>query len=163
MTETEVCLFEMLDCRERRSQIQNTLLNTYHCPVISFSMNIPGPIKTNQEIQAAFLCGKEALLKEIREFLADEPVEFHEKTGDELLAAVRLPGEQLKKITTSIEDTHPFGRLFDMDVIDTDGQKLSRSTFRKCMICGCQAQECARMRRHSVKEMQAKTEEILKG
>ena len=63
-----------------------------------------------------------------------------------------------------IEDTHPLGRIFDIDVIDTDGTKLSRDSFRKCILCDCQAQECARSRRHSVDEMfQAITELIHKN
>ena len=69
--------------------------------------------------------------------------------------------KKLKNLTTEIEETHPIGRLFDMDVIDTDGQKLSRPSYRKCIICGCQAQECARTRNHTVEEMQAKIEEML--
>ena len=63
--------------------------------------------------------------------------------------------------THLIEETHPVGRLFDLDVIDINGQKLSRPSFRKCIICGCQAQECARTRKHSVNEMQSKIEEML--
>ena len=80
---------------------------------------------------------------------------------DELLLAIDCPAEKIKILTTEIEETHPIGRLFDMDVIDTDGQKLSRPSYRKCIICGCQAQECARTRKHTVEEMQAKIEEML--
>lgn len=52
-----------------------------------------------------------------------------------------------------IEETHPLDRLYDMDVIDPDGNTLSRSRYRKCLLCNCQAQECARSRKHSVDEM----------
>ena len=124
----QVVLTDMLQCRERRAQIQDTFIEQYHCPVISFCMN---------------------------------SVEIHEKTGDELLLAIDCPAEKIKNLTTEIEETHPIGRLFDMDVIDTDGQKLSRPSYRKCIICGCQAQECARTRKHTVEEMQAKIEEML--
>lgn len=88
-------------------------------------------------------------------------MEIHEKTGDELLLAVDYPAKKIKDLTTDIEETHPVGRLFDLDVIDINGQKLSRPSFRKCIICRCQAQECARTRKHSVNEMQAKIEEML--
>ncbi|MBR6901803.1 MAG: citrate lyase holo-[Synergistaceae bacterium] len=60
-----------------------------------------------------------------------------------------------------IENENKFGRLFDIDVIDADGNKLSRKNFRKCLICGKQAQECARSRTHSVKEMQEAVEKLL--
>ncbi|MFR8726300.1 MAG: citrate lyase holo-[acyl-carrier protein] synthase [Mediterraneibacter faecis] len=38
---------------------------------------------------------------------------------------------------------------------------FSRPSYRKCIICGCQAQECARTRKHTVEEMQAKIEEMV--
>ena len=46
--------------------------------------------------------------------------------------------------------------------IVNDFEKLSRKSFRKCLICEAQAQECGRSRKHSVGELQNKVEEILK-
>lgn len=159
----QVVLTDMLQCRERRAQIQDTFTEQYHCPVISFCMNIPGPVKTNEQIRTAFDSGKNTLLLKLEQAEADikNSIEIHEKTGDELLLAIDCPAEKIKILTTEIEETHPIGRLFDMDVIDTDGQKLSRPSYRKCIICDCQAQECARTRKHTVEEMQAKIEEML--
>lgn len=159
----EVVLTDMLACRERRVNTQNAYIQNYHCPVISFCMNIPGPIKTNEKIKKAFLSGKEALFaalkKENISVLAQ--IEFDDKTGNEIILAVDYPADKIKELTTEIEETHPFGRLFDMDVIGTNGEKFSRGVYRKCLICGCQAQECARSRKHTVAEMQAKIEEML--
>ena len=86
---------------------------------------------------------------------------YDEPSGDELIMALDAPAEDIKTLATEIEESHPLGRLFDMDVIGTDGMKLSRGTYRKCIICGCQAQECARSRKHSVEELQAKIEDLL--
>lgn len=152
----EVTLTDMLYCRERRASLQTELIQTYHCPVLSFCMNIPGPVKTTEQIQQAFEQGVNEL---IRQFEAKQipvlyKIAFHETTGDELLWAVNYPASELKEITVSIEENHPRGRLFDMDVIDVDGKKISRGTYRKCLICGCQAQECASSRRHTVAQMQ---------
>ena len=126
-------------------------------------MNIPGPIKTNDKIKKAFLSGKEALFDALQKenILVLAQIEFDDKTGNEIILAVDYPADKIKNLTTEIEETHPFGRLFDMDVIGTDGEKLSRGVYRKCLICGCQAQECARSRKHTVAEMQAKIEEML--
>lgn len=159
----QVILTDMLICREHRAEIQNSLIEQYHCPVISFCMNIPGPIKTNKQIRSAFDSGKELLFSTLQEHNIEvkEYHEIHEKTGDELLLSVLSPAEQVKNLAIKIEETHPFGRLFDIDVIDINGVKLSRNHYRKCIICGCQAQECARTRKHSVKEMQDKIESIL--
>ena len=77
-----------------------------------------------------------------------------ELTGDEWIAAVDADAAAIKELTMEIENRHPFGRLFDIDVIGVDGVKLSRPRYRKCLICGKQAQECARMRAHSVPQMQ---------
>ena len=35
-------------------------------------------------------------------------------------------------------------------------EKLSRKSFRKCLICEAQAQECGRSRKHSIEELQNK-------
>ncbi len=152
----EITLPLMMDCRERRYAIQNELLQKYQKPVISFCMNIPGPIKTNRQIHAAFIEGKKELLKSLKKhnFSVLEASDIHELTGDEWIAAIDAGAEQVKELTMAIENLHPLGRLYDMDVIGTDGEKLSRPRFRKCLICSRQAQECARSRTHSVAEMQ---------
>lgn len=121
------------------------------------------PIKTTPLIRKGFEAGKDALLHALS--AADmnvlESRVFHDITGDEMLLCVDAPAEKIKDLTQQIEERHPYGRLFDMDVIGTDGMKLSRSSYRKCLICNCQAQECARARRHTVAEMQDRIEEIL--
>ena len=156
MEGTEIDLIQMLDCRERRGFIQNELLGKYHCPVISFCMNIPGPIKTNPQIREAFLTGLAALTTALEEasITVLQSYDIAELTGDEWIAAVDADSAKVKELTMEIENRHPFGRLFDIDVIGVDGVKLSRPRYRKCLICGKQAQECARMRAHSVPQMQ---------
>jgi len=54
MQGVEVGIEEVLMCRERRVDIQNEMIKKYNMPLISFTMNIPGPIKTNQQIKKAF-------------------------------------------------------------------------------------------------------------
>ncbi|MBE6121381.1 MAG: citrate lyase holo-[acyl-carrier protein] synthase [Erysipelotrichaceae bacterium] len=152
----EIVLEEMLAFREKRADFQQKLMQDTKAPVISFSMNIPGPIKTNERIRKVFDLGKQELMKQLQEqhIPCGHMIEIHEACGDELLFSVQADPEVIKDITVGIEEQHPLGRLFDMDVIDTDGKKLSRQVYRKCLICDRQAQECARSRAHSVKEMQ---------
>ncbi|MGN0255889.1 MAG: citrate lyase holo-[acyl-carrier protein] synthase [Chordicoccus sp.] len=158
-------LKDMLQCREQRAAEERELLDRYGVPLISFCMNIPGPVKTNAQIRRGFESGKHCLLEQLEE--KGCPVissrERHEMTGDELLLAVRSDAKLLKALTVSIEERHPLGRLFDLDVIGTDGKKLSRDTYRICLICGRQAQECARSRRHSVKELQDAVDALLRA
>lgn len=49
-----VMLTDMLDCRERRARKQDEYRKKYHTTIISFCMNIPGPIKTNEDITKVF-------------------------------------------------------------------------------------------------------------
>ncbi|MBQ9403555.1 MAG: citrate lyase holo-[Synergistaceae bacterium] len=163
MTGNEINLEQMLARREVRAREQQIFLAKYNSPLISFSMNIPGPIKTNELIRRAFDIGEILLLDSLAKIHAEilDFRETHEDTGDELLLAVKSTPETLKDIAVNIEETSPIGRVFDIDVIDQQGNKLSRGTFRKCLICGKQAQECARSRNHSVQEMQQAIEELL--
>ena len=68
---------------------------------------------------------------------------------------------ELKELCVSIEDRGDIGRLYDLDVIGVDGEKLSRREGRRCLICGGPAAVCARSRAHDLKEIQDKTNSIL--
>lgn len=164
MNGTEINLEEMLVFREKRVSLQQKLINDWQMPVVSFSMNIPGPIKTNRQIRRAFSLGKQELFEKLRQahLITGYAVEIHENCGDELIVSVSGSAEEIKDITVQIEENSPLGRLYDMDVINTDGTKLSRPVYRKCLICEKQAQECARSRTHTVKELQNAVDELLR-
>ena len=159
----EVGIDEILNCREKRVVIQNEMIRKYKKPVISFTMNIPGPIKTNNEIKKAFDIGKNLILEKLKENNIEilEVQELNENTGNELFISANSLAEKIKNITVAIEESSELGRLFDIDVIDINFEKLSRKSFRKCLICEKQAQECGRSRKHCVGELQNKVEKIL--
>lgn len=161
----EVGIDEVLSSREKRVAIQNEMIKKYKRPIISFTMNIPGPIKTNNEIKKAFDIGKNMILEKLKENNIEilEIQEIDENTGNELFISINSLAEKIKDITVVIEESCELGRLFDIDVIDINFEKLSRKSFRKCLICEEQAQECGRSRKHSVKDLQNKVEEILKN
>ena len=164
MTGIEINLSQMLARREARAMAQKKFLEKYHAPLISFSMNIPGPVKTNGKIRAAFDEGKNLIFEALENngAVVNDFIETHEDTGDEILISVNgASPEKLKNLAVKIENENKYGRLFDIDVINSDGEKLSRGNFRKCLICDKQAQECARARTHTVKEMQEAVEKLL--
>ena len=86
-----------------------------------------------------------------------------EVTGCQAIFSVAMEAEVLKRLCTTIEDTSPMGRLFDMDVICTDGKKLERPNLRGCMVCGKPGRGCAAGRLHPVSQLQAVTTRILTG
>lgn len=160
----EVGIDEVLLSREKRVATQNEMIKKYNLPLISFTMNIPGPVKTNNEIKKAFEIGKELILKKLEKnnIQVLEIQELNEITGDELFLSIDSPAEKIKDIMVSIEESSDLGRLFDIDVINQNFEKLSRKSFRKCLICEKQAQECGRSRKHNIETLQNKVKEILK-
>ncbi|MBQ3438011.1 MAG: citrate lyase holo-[Fusobacterium sp.] len=115
-------------------------------------------------IKSAFNYGKNILLERLKKAHIKilEIKEKNEITGDELWIVADSTAEKLKEITIIIEEEEEIGRIYDMDVVDINFQKLSRKSFRKCLICDMQAQDCGRSRRHSVEELQEKIIRILK-
>ena len=58
--EHAVTLMEMLGAREARAMRQQQLLEEYQLPVISFCLNIAGPVKNSPVLRRAF---REGLLR----------------------------------------------------------------------------------------------------
>ena len=160
----EVTIQDMMLCRENRAHLQEYLQQQFPgSPVLSFCMNIPGPVKTDAGIRAAFEVGKKEILSVLaeRNWAIEKEYEIHEKTGDEWLAAIRADPGLLKDAMCRVEEQHRLGRIFDMDVIGPDGQKLSRPVYRTCLLCSRRAQDCARSRRHSASELFAKIKDLI--
>ncbi len=162
-TQENVSIQDMMLCRDTRVQLQEELLSLHQQPLVSFCLNIPGPVKTNSLIRRAFDCGKIEILRALSEnsWQITASRETHVKTGDELMLSVDADAAALKACMSRIEESHPLGRLFDIDIIGTDGRKLSRPRYRSCLLCGRQAQECASSRRHSATELFCRIQEML--
>lgn len=156
-------LIQMLEARDRRVARQRELLEQYGLPLVSFTMNIAGPVKNSPSIRRGFRLGRVLLLGQLERIKA--PVLFSEEvdydTGCEGFYVVDLDPAALKAITCDIEEHADLGRLFDLDVLPPDGAKLERTSPRRCLICGRPARACARSRTHTVSELQAKTHELL--
>lgn len=164
----EASLRDILDAREARAARQRELLETFQSTLISFTMNIAGPVKNSKIIREGYLEG----LERLRMQMDGERVSilhFEETqafTGNEALFVVDGPARKVKRLTCQIEEADELGRLFDMDVMAPDGSKLDRSEIglplRKCLICGGPAAGCASRRTHTVKELQERTQEMLR-
>ena len=158
----EVSLLDILTAREARVQRQQQLLAAHRAPLLCFTMNIAGPVKTTPLIQRGFEEGLTLLDQQ----LPHETILFRENqvlpTGCEAVFAIDLPAEEIKDICTELEENHPLGRLFDMDVIGTDGRKLERKSQRGCIVCGAPGRFCAASRAHSVEQLQSVTTQLLR-
>ena len=159
----QVELPAMLAAREKRAASQRAFRERYHSPLLSFCLNIPGPVKTTPELRTLFdqTCHEiQACLRDLGLTIADSQT-IHEATGDEYLLAFAGDAPTVKAAMTQLEESRPLGRLFDIDILTAEGQKLSRPVPRRCLLCDRQAQDCARSRRHSVRELTDRIETLL--
>lgn len=163
----EVTLAQMLDARENRAFRQFQLNREFGKPMISFSMNIPGPVKDTALIRRGFREGCAALEGKLppEKVLHREYIEAI--TGCEAMYVLDMEAAEVKAVTTAIEDAHGLGRLFDMDVLDEKLCKLDREQVgggdRNCIVCGAPGRGCASRRSHSVTALQRSTNAILIG
>lgn len=154
-------LAEILQAREDRVQKQNLLLERYRKPLLCFTMNIPGPVKVDRDVEIGFFVGNRLLRDALSPYTILHREQHSPVTGCEAYYVVDLPARELKQLAVDIEDTDPIGRLFDMDVLDIDGRKLTREELghrrRTCLICSKDAVVCARSRAHPLEQLQDRT------
>jgi len=167
-------LKQVLEAREVRARKQCGLLSRGGV-LVSFGLNIPGPVKNAVLYRMVFeegmnlLCripGLENALTECGESAAG-PFAFFLIRGDseqdntDDTEEDRRRAEELKAQLMCLEEDSALGRLFDIDVLykGTDGspEKISRTVLgtapRKCLVCSDKAFVCVRAARHSVPEV----------
>lgn len=158
-----VVLEDMLTERELRAATQHRLLAASGQGLVCLSMNMAGPAKDFSLLRQGFQEGcrltEMALQHANIDFCLLE--ERQSKCGP--CAFYRIDGD-LKTVKTAlctVEETPSLGRLLDLDVLASDGRKLSRQELglppRRCLICDAEAAGCGRSRRHSVEELQRET------
>ena len=103
----EQSLEEVLASRELRQKRQQELLSLYDNTLVSFKLNIPGPVKYNPLIKKMFEAGLKELHLKLSSLSINILIEkvFYEAAGPEYLAVLDKEALEVKKITTNIEDT----------------------------------------------------------
>lgn len=165
-----VTLEEVLRFREEKAKAQENLKKRHAGEVTAaLGMNIPGPKKTSPGILLAFEEGMRTLNRLFVDNGLDvsEEILVKEKAGYLKIYSLECPDAIfVKKITVRTEETHPLGRLFDIDVYDAKGDGISRELLgvpvRKCLICGRDAKVCGRSRSHEAGELYQCVENIIR-
>lgn len=128
---------------------------------MSYSLNIPGPVKNSPLIRRTFREGLAALQAQIPKELVLHRQQKLAVTGCEALWVVDLPPMTLKRQCVALEERLPLGRLFDFDVLSPDGTHPDRlaagGTERGCIVCG------AAGRRHSVQVLQKTVDDTMRA
>ena len=162
----EITLDQLLQARDDRYAKQVALTQAWpDRTLVCLTIVLPGSVKRD----ARSLTVASAALPAIREALKPTYEELRDlPTGYEAYFLVDAPLLEVKRICCSIENTHPFGRLMDLDVLERIGDAVapvSRDRVgespRACLLCGRPARECMRARTHTPAEISAAIDRIL--
>lgn len=186
-----ITLNELLASRDARHATQQKLLAEHSGKtLVCLTVVMPGSVKRNHQSLTAAHAAVEAMRKafgikenkglstletletpenlvplENPEPLAPTLLELDLETGYEAYLITPMPLLEAKRIAVNIEDTHPLGRLFDIDIINADGVPVSRDAIgekpRRCLVCDQEARYCMRMRWHTQEEIWAKINEMV--
>ena len=159
----------MLASRVARAARQRAALARWRHPVISVTLVLPGPRKAGAGPQAlleAALAAVDGLLAE-RAWPVEQAQARLEPTGPEALRVVDADPLELKRALAALEETHPLGRLWDLDVLAPDRGSIARKELglppRRCLLCPEPAHACARSRAHPLPELLAAIEAKLEA
>lgn len=155
----------MLHARDVRQSRQRELAALWpEATTVVLTVVAPGAEKRNRNTLAV----AQAACKALRRDFAEDALLWEEKdlpTGFELWIVTPLPATDAKRIACAIENSHPLGRLMDIDVIGRDLRPMPRSAVglpeRGCLVCGDNARICMRAARHSYEEILARITEMV--
>ena len=177
-----ITLDELLASRDARHAMQQKLMAEHSGKtLVCLTVVMPGSVKRNQQsltvaraavkamrkaynISDDLLPETELLTNELKTETRECLVERDLNTGYEAYLITSLPLLEAKRVAVDIEDTHPLGRLFDIDVIDAQGIPVSRDRVggqpRRCLVCDHEARYCMRMRWHTQEEIWARIKQM---
>ncbi len=162
----EVSVEEMMAARDQRFLRQKKLQQKGRT-LICFTLNIAGPIKTSPLIKKAFQEGALLLQNQLKAAgISCLYSEIHDRnSGPEGYFCCNGNPADIKQLMIALEDQNELTRLFDLDVLSPQGDKLSRQEFnlppRRCLLCENEAAVCARSRRHSIEALSGRSQQIM--
>jgi holo-ACP synthase/triphosphoribosyl-dephospho-CoA synthase len=160
----EITIIEMLEARDRRAQKQKELIEKFKLPVVSFTLNLAGNKKRSQIFDFIFNEALHSIEISLGDSIRCSEV-LIERTGNAAFWSVDEDIKSLKLEMISLESKNKISRLYDIDVIGSDGIPISRSDVdlppRMCLVCNAAPYlECRRDRRHTIEDAVNKINEI---
>jgi len=160
----EVTLEQMLAARDRRQALQQQLLAAYpHHTLLYATVVMPGSVKRNADAQVV----ADELKRQLSDCAGPDRGVNDAETGFEMYVVSSEPALEVKRAVCAIEDTHPLGRLMDIDVIGRDGVPVSRQAVgaapRRCLLCDHEARWCMRNHTHTTEELLAHIHQMVES
>lgn len=156
----EITLEQLLAAREARAGYIKTLQSRFPgACVVVLTVISPGPEKRSEGTIRLFEAGVAAIAQVItRNELVPLLFEAHEKdTGDEMYLCVKTEPGFLKMELCKLEESAPYGRLWDMDVCKPRGEAVNRTEIgffeRGCFVCGKTGRACYARQLHTPEEV----------
>lgn len=149
-------IYKIIKSRDLRAKRQKEFLALYKKPLISVTVNIPGIQKLSDDALYIFKVMIDRLENCFKNRL-NKLICIKEDTGIEAIYCVDMNAQKIKTLTIELENSEILGRFIDFDVLDINGQILSRKDLnygpRKCFLCSNRAVVCAKGRIHEEEEL----------
>ncbi len=163
----EITLDMLLESREKRWQLQRQLIqDNPELTLVCLTVIMPGNVKRNAQSLVVAHAAVEAIQEAFGQSIQWQR-EQDLSTGYEGYYLVDMSMIACKRLACEIEDNHPLGRLFDIDVINTHVEPVSRSVIgregRKCLLCDQDARYCMRNHTHTRDELQQKIQQMIEA
>lgn len=163
----EITLDMLLESREKRWQLQRQLIqDNPGLTLVCLTVIMPGNVKRNAQSLVVAHAAVEAIQRAFGQSIQWQR-EQDLSTGYEGYYLVDMSMIACKRLACEIEDNHPLGRLFDIDVINTHVEPVSRSVIgregRKCLLCDHDARYCMRNHTHTRDELQQKIQQMIEA
>ena len=161
-----VTLEQLLLSRERRVQHQKDLLGANPGKsLLCLTVQLPGAEKRTDISLKIAKAGVEA----VRAAFSPDFEELKDlETGFEGYFILSMPPLPAKRLACQVEDSHPLGRLMDLDIchlFDRQPMPLSRGDIglapRRCLLCDNEARYCMRAQLHTQEELLARIKEMV--
>jgi holo-ACP synthase CitX len=161
---TDSGLQAILDGREARWLRRRELCG--QGALLTLVMNVPGPEKNLPLWNEAH----HRVTNFLKTDLGDRTRFFERRespAGAESHFVTEMSASELKRYAVLLEESHPIGRLLDLDVMDAQGNVMDRNALdlppRRCFCCGKAARICSRAGTHSLEELLCRAEALLKA
>jgi holo-ACP synthase / triphosphoribosyl-dephospho-CoA synthase len=153
----------ILEAREARDALIKVLSSQQDATLIQAKANIPGPDKHIVEARILLRSMTSALTRELK---ATTHIIGDDIDGPYAILLTDHSPHEAKTHAIRIEESHPLGRLFDIDVMDRNGNPIPRTesgfTHRRCLLCDKPAVICRLEGNHRTDALLVRIKEMVK-
>lgn len=170
-----MCAYQMMQLaeailsdREMRANYIRDRIQNEKRPVLTGRLNYPGLYKNASQARYGFSVLRSILTKHLESF----QTHLHVWQGEDgqtviMMFQASVDAYEIKRRVLQIENEHILGRLFDIDVFNSDSHLIHREQLgqspRKCFLCGEDTFVCASRGIHSTAEKLAYCNALLKS